>query len=151
MRNWHFRPTHWNITLSSAPSPLFITVKAPYVTLLVFAVLALGFFFGSSYSRWTQGVVIAEDASGDFKIRQIPAQPPGLNDGYAYRCEVWQDGRLQGASTLLHPDFAAQPGKCHIEVTSPSRVVFDVDGYKIEYAGSSGDSPATATWKQLDQ
>lgn len=124
---------------------------SPSSVLLACLTLGLGFLAGSHYSRWKQGVVIAEADSGRFKIRQIPTHTPGLNDSYAYRCEIWHDGVLQKATTLAYADFAASPGKCRVESPSPPGVVFDVDGYKIECAGGSSDKPADTTWKQLGQ
>jgi hypothetical protein len=130
-----------------------MNTKSLYSIFFACLTLAFGFLAGSYHSRWKQGVVIAGADSGRFKIRQIPTHAPGLNDSYAYRCEIWSDGVLEMATTLAYADFAASPGKCRIEIPSPFGVVFDVDGYKIEctYSGIGSDRPANTLWKQLGQ
>ncbi len=132
-----------------------MTTKA--AILLAFVTLVLGGVFGAAlgawYSTWQQGTIVAEANSDTLKLRQIPTNPPGLNDSYAYRCEVWSQGLLCKATILHYADFAAQPGKCSIEVISPSRALFHIDGYDIECTdyGTGSDTHSNSTWRRLNQ
>jgi hypothetical protein len=114
---------------------------------------AMGAALGTLYSSWQQGSVVAEAESGTFKLRQLPTRPPGLNDSYAYRCEVWSQGLLCKATILRYADFAAQPDKCSIDVVSPSRVLFHIDGYDIEWTGDNmgSDTHSNSTFRRLNQ
>lgn len=84
-----------------------------------------------AYISWAGGSVISS-VSGDggysFKVRQIPLHPPGLNDGYAYRCEVWRGRILVQASTYAQDSWTART----VSITPGSdQVVFHVEGYNI--------------------
>ena len=132
-----------------------MTTSKP-IALAVFTLLLggfVGFAFGARYSTWHQGSIVAEAKSGYLKIRQIPTHLPGLNDSYAYRCEIWGDGLLFKATTLYYRDFAAQAGKCSIDVLSSSRAIFHIDGYDIECTnwGLGSDRECDATWTRLNQ
>ena len=92
-----------------------------------------------AYSVWAGGSVICNAAEGPhtFKIRQIPLKPPGLNDGYAYRCEVWSGSILVQAMTYTQDSWTAS----HVSITqNEGRVVFHLDGYNI-----SGPYPGIST------
>jgi hypothetical protein len=121
------------------------------MTLVLGAVI--GFALVPRYSSWQEGSVIAEAGSGSLKLRQIPTDSPGLNDSYVYRCELWSQGLLCKATILHYADFAAQPSKCSIEVVSPSRAIFHIDGYDIECAdfGFGSDTHSDSTWRRLNQ
>jgi hypothetical protein len=132
-----------------------MTTKAAISLAVVTLVLGgiIGAALGARYSSWQQGSVVAEAGSGTLKIRQIPTNPPGLNDSYAYRCEVWSGGLLCKATILHYADFAAHPSKCSIEVVSPSRALFHIDGYDIECTdyGIGSDTHSNSTWRRLNQ
>ena len=80
-----------------------------YRALAIAALIALTLVSSSwAYTSWAGGSVIAS-APGDggytFRVRQIPLRPPGLNDGYAYRCEVWRGRVLVQASTYTQDSW----------------------------------------------
>lgn len=84
-----------------------------------------------AYVSWAGGYVIYS-VSGDggytFRIRQIPLQPPGLNDGYAYRCEVWRNRILVQASTYAQDSWTAR----NVSITpGADQVVFHIESYNI--------------------
>jgi hypothetical protein len=113
----------------------------------------VGAVLGARYSTWKEGHVVAEAGGGTLKIREIPTQFPSLNDGHAYRCEVWSQNLLCKATMLRYEDFSAQPGKCSIEILSPSLAIFHIDGYDIECTryGMSDDTHSTSAWKRLNE
>ena len=100
------------------------------LTILALVVLAL---IGSSwaYTSWADGSIICSvqgDGGYTFKIRQIPLEPPGLNDGYAYRCEVWRGHLLVQASTYTQDSWTAH----NVSITpGVNQVIFHVEYYDI--------------------
>jgi hypothetical protein len=101
-------------------------------TLAIAASVALALVSSSwAYRSWAGGSVISSvpgEGGYTFRIRQIPLQPPGLNDGYAYRCEVWRGRTLVQASTYTQDSWTAR----NVSIT-PGRdqVVFHVESYSI--------------------
>ena len=101
-------------------------------TLAIAASVVLALVISSwAYSSWAGGSVISSvpgDGGYTFKVRQIPRQPPGLNDGYAYRCEVWLGRILVQASTYTQDSWIART----VSITpSANQVVFHVESYNI--------------------
>lgn len=56
-------------------------------------------------------------------------QPLGLNDGYAYRCEVWYGRRLIKANTYAEDSWTAE--KTSITENDNGSVTFNIDSYSI--------------------
>jgi hypothetical protein len=112
-----------------------------YRTIAIAASAALVLVSSSwAYTSWAGGSVIYTvpgHGRHTLKIRQIPLQPPGLNDGYAYRCEVWAGAILVQASTYTQDSWTAT----RVSITqSAGKVVFHLDGYDI-----AGPSPGIST------
>lgn len=101
-------------------------------TLAIAASVALALVSSSwAYASWAGGSVIAS-APGEggytFRVRQIPLRPPGLNDGYAYRCEVWLGRVLVQASTYTQDSWTAR----RVSITpGANQVTFHVESYDI--------------------
>ena len=97
-------------------------------------VLAVALVLGGSswaYREWFGGWVIAH-AEGEgrysFKIRKVPLSPPGVNDGYVYRCEVWSGDVLVRASAYTEDSWIAR----RVSITpGQTQVVFQLDDYHI--------------------
>ena len=103
-----------------------------YRALAIAALIAFTLVISSwAYTSWAGGSVIAS-APGDggytFRVRQIPLRPPGLNDGYAYRCEVWRGRVLVQASTYTQDSWTTQ----RVSITpGASQVTFHIESYDI--------------------
>ena len=101
-------------------------------TLAIAASAALTLVSASwAYTAWAGGSVVASipgDGGYVFSVRQIPLRPPGLNDGYAYRCEVWLGRILVQASTYTQDSWTARK----VSITpGTNQVVFHVESYNI--------------------
>jgi hypothetical protein len=106
------------------------------VSLFVVFVIALV----AGYLSWRRGMLIAELSHQEysvFYIRQIPMRPPGLNDGYAYRCEVWSQGILMKAATYRWDSFTASSASIALDYQDPRNprddaVVFNIGEIRIK-------------------
>jgi hypothetical protein len=104
------------------------------------------------YCYWARGSVVLSltHVSGDFphtytfRIREIPVDPPGLNDGYSYRCEIWVRGILMKASTHRWDSFEARTTS--ISVCPDNSVVFHIDDHDISCSSYTGRSER---WEEL--
>jgi hypothetical protein len=105
------------------------------VSLFVVFVIAMV----AGYLSWRRGVVIAELSIRNvpvFCIRQIPTAPPGLNDGYSYRCEVWSGSILSNAATYRWDSYTARSASIAINDHDANNhqddaVEFNLDGHRI--------------------
>ncbi len=108
---------------------------------------------------WAEGRVVCSLSKGGqtYKIRQIPIENPGLNDGYIHRCEVWSGSILTTAKAYAADSWKPQSfsittpvdGKAHVMVDIASgywpEVIFHLDGAEFGCQGI-GFNVSDTTW-----
>jgi hypothetical protein len=102
------------------------------------------------YAIWARGRVVAslriqEDLKlrpMTYRIREIPTEPPGHNDGFLSRCEVWQAEVLSEAASYRWDSFTAR--STSIAQGQRGAVQFQIGGHEISYTPGGNKT----TWQE---